>query len=121
MVRLGALAFSCVVNVALIVTLTFQLSQSNGLQYAMTVSRPTSPMMSTRAPMTRCFAKKGAAPAEGMVPDKNTRPDVDIVPRDGSILDYVFNEWITKKSPTRSLILDRQRQMNEERARLLLP
>mmetsp|Transcript_10556 Transcript_10556/g.16901 ORF Transcript_10556/g.16901 Transcript_10556/m.16901 type:complete len:116 (+) Transcript_10556:55-402(+) len=28
----------------------------------------------------------------------------------------VFNDWITKKSPTRSLVLDRQRQMNEERA-----
>eukprot|EP00471_Norrisiella_sphaerica_P003495 CAMPEP_0184483218 /NCGR_PEP_ID=MMETSP0113_2-20130426/4856_1 /TAXON_ID=91329 /ORGANISM="Norrisiella sphaerica, Strain BC52" /LENGTH=165 /DNA_ID=CAMNT_0026863483 /DNA_START=205 /DNA_END=702 /DNA_ORIENTATION=- len=64
-----------------------------------------------------CNAKKGAAAAApGMVPDKNSNPDQDLYPRDGSIWDNILNDWLAKKSPTRSIVLDRQRQMNEERA-----
>lgn len=72
-----------------------------------------SPMTINRARVSPLYAKQQE---KGMVPDKNPREDVDIVPKDGSIWDMVFNEWLTKKSPTRALILDRQKQMNDERA-----
>jgi len=113
-----ALVLSVAVNAALFVAL-ISLNADHGLQMtmaprtsSMTALRPA--MMSSMHPRMATYAKKVAE--VGMVPDRNSRPDDDIVPRDGSIWDKVFNEWITKKSPTRSLVLDRQREMNEERA-----
>jgi len=114
MMRTTSLLFSIAINVALVVTLCLQLRGRADL--GATMIRSVRPMVAPRVmnpSRVACNAKKSEA---GMVPDKNTRPDDDIVAADGSFLDKVFNEWITKKSPTRGLVLDRQRQMNEERA-----
>eukprot|EP00465_Bigelowiella_longifila_P010235 CAMPEP_0185260472 /NCGR_PEP_ID=MMETSP1359-20130426/9057_1 /TAXON_ID=552665 /ORGANISM="Bigelowiella longifila, Strain CCMP242" /LENGTH=125 /DNA_ID=CAMNT_0027846741 /DNA_START=95 /DNA_END=472 /DNA_ORIENTATION=- len=50
----------------------------------------------------------------GMVPDYN-EPDKDLVPADGGLLDFIMNKWLVKPSPTRSIVLNRQQQMNDER------
>eukprot|EP00468_Gymnochlora_sp_CCMP2014_P013736 CAMPEP_0167752204 /NCGR_PEP_ID=MMETSP0110_2-20121227/7003_1 /TAXON_ID=629695 /ORGANISM="Gymnochlora sp., Strain CCMP2014" /LENGTH=86 /DNA_ID=CAMNT_0007637783 /DNA_START=195 /DNA_END=455 /DNA_ORIENTATION=+ len=52
---------------------------------------------------------------EGMVSDTNV-PDKDLWTPDGGLLDSIFNKWLCKASPTRSIVLDRQREMNEEKA-----
>jgi len=112
--RTTSLLISVAINVALVVTLCLQLRSRAEL--GATMVRSVRPMVAPRVmkpSRVACNAKKAEA---GMVPDRNTRPDDDIVAADGSIWDKVFNEWITKKSPTRGLVLDRQRQMNEERA-----
>mmetsp|Transcript_19321 Transcript_19321/g.27208 ORF Transcript_19321/g.27208 Transcript_19321/m.27208 type:complete len:189 (+) Transcript_19321:75-641(+) len=114
MMRTTSLLFSVAINVALVVTLCLQLRSRAEL--GATMVRSVRPMVAPRVmnpSRVACNAKKAET---GMVPDKNTRPDEDIVATDGSFFDKVFNEWITKKSPTRGLVLDRQRQMNEERA-----
>mmetsp|Transcript_10557 Transcript_10557/g.16904 ORF Transcript_10557/g.16904 Transcript_10557/m.16904 type:complete len:207 (+) Transcript_10557:520-1140(+) len=115
MMRTSSLLFSVAINVALVVTLCLQLRSRAEL--GATMVRSVRPMVAPRVmnpSRVACNAKK--AGEAGMVPDRNSRPDDDIVAKDGSFFDKVFNDWITKKSPTRSLVLDRQRQMNEERA-----
>jgi len=99
MMRTTSLLFSVAINVALVVTLCLQLRSRAEL--GATMVRSVRPMVAPRVmnpSRVACNAKKAET---GMVPDKNTRPDEDIVATDGSFFDKVFNEWITKKSPTR--------------------
>jgi len=96
------------------------VSRGSALQYG--VRAAAAPRVAYRAPVScsrtqqprRQFRSYAQKEEPGMVPDKN-EPDNDLVPADGGLLDSIFNKWLVKASPTRSIVLDRQAQMNEER------
>mmetsp|Transcript_74 Transcript_74/g.100 ORF Transcript_74/g.100 Transcript_74/m.100 type:complete len:113 (-) Transcript_74:414-752(-) len=65
-------------------------------------------------PHRREFRQYAKETEPGMVPDYN-EPDKDLVPADGGLLDFIMNKWLVKPSPTRSIVINRQQQMNDER------
>mmetsp|Transcript_25876 Transcript_25876/g.62332 ORF Transcript_25876/g.62332 Transcript_25876/m.62332 type:complete len:146 (-) Transcript_25876:236-673(-) len=83
----------------------------------MTVRSPPAMMMRQTSMRHGRYAAYASAVDKdvGLVPDKS-EPDKDLVPADGGLLDSIFNKWLCKASPTRSIVIDRQREMNEERA-----
>ncbi|GAB5365120.1 hypothetical protein AAMO2058_001029500 [Amorphochlora amoebiformis] len=70
------------------------------------------PMIRT-SPRVHMRSRMYVAKDDKMVPDK-CEPDKDLAPRDGSFIDMVMNEWLCKASPTRSIVIDRQADMNQE-------